>query len=96
MLNDIKVLLRISPSNTVYDVEISDLIESARSDLIISGISSIKANDDTDSLIKRAISVYVKCNFGWNNPEAERLQKAYDLLKLHLTLSQEYQPVEVV
>jgi len=43
-----------------------------------------------DPLIKRAIIVYVKAHFGWNNPDAERLQQSYDMLKMHLSLSQEY------
>lgn len=43
-----------------------------------------------DPLIKRAIIIYVKANFGWNNPDAERLQQSYNMLKIHLALSQEY------
>ncbi|HRC81346.1 MAG TPA: head-tail connector protein [Sedimentibacter sp.] len=46
-----------------------------------------------DSLIKRAIIIYVKANFGWNNPDAERLQQSYNMLKSHLALSQEYAEV---
>jgi uncharacterized phage protein (predicted DNA packaging) len=90
MLDDIKVMLRISSSNTVYDVEINDLIEAARHDLMLSGVSSEKVNDDTDPLIKRAISTFTKANFGWDNPDSERLQNSYSMLKQHLTLSQKY------
>lgn len=43
-----------------------------------------------DPLIKRAITIYVKAHFGWNNPDSERLQQAYYMLKVHLTLSREY------
>ena len=46
-----------------------------------------------DPLIKRAIIIYVKANFGWNNPDAERLQQSYNMLKSHLALSQEYAEV---
>jgi len=46
-----------------------------------------------DPLIKRAITVYVKANFGWNNPDSERLQQSYNMLKIHLALSQEYAEV---
>ena len=88
ILNDIKTALRIS--NIAYDTEITDLISAARSDLMLAGILPAKANDDNDPLIKRAITVYVKTNFGWNNPDAERLQQSYDMLKCHLALSQEY------
>ena len=77
-------------SNTAFDGEITDLISAARSDLKLSGVLESKVNDDTDALIKRAIVVYCKANFGWNNPDAEKLQQSYDMLKMHLSLSQEY------
>ncbi len=88
MIESIKTALRIS--NTAYDSEINDLVAAARADLKLSGILESKVNDDTDPLIKRAITVYVKAHFGWNNPDAERLQQSYDMLKSHLALSQEY------
>ena len=90
MLNDVKIALRISADNTAYDTEINDLISAARADLILSGVLPAKANDDNDPLIKRAITVYVKANFGWNNPDAEKLQQSYVMIKGHLALSQEY------
>jgi uncharacterized phage protein (predicted DNA packaging) len=79
MLDDIKTVLRIS--NNAFDSEIYDLIEAARHDLSLSGVSSVKVNDDTDPLIKRAVSIYVKCNFGRENPDVDRLQKSYDLIE---------------
>lgn len=88
ILDDVKTALRIS--NTAFDGEITDLISAARSDLKLSGVLESKANDDTDPLIKRAITVYVKANFGWNNPDAEKLQQSYAMIKGHLALSQEY------
>ena len=91
LLDDIKLTLRIS--NTAFDSEISDLISAAQSDLKLSGVLESKVNDDTDPLIKRAIIIYVKANFGWNNPDAERLQHSYNMLKIHLALSQEYAEV---
>ena len=53
-------------------------------------VTIIEIEDTTDPLVRRAITTYVKANFGWDNPDAERLQKAYDLLKMHLTLSTDY------
>ncbi len=88
MLEKIKKYLRIS--NNAFDEEINDLIETAKSDLIISGVTETKANDETDSLIIRAIIIYCKAHFGWNNPDSEKLQKSYDMLKIHLALSTEY------
>lgn len=94
MLEDTKISLRIT--NTAFDVEISDLIDAAKSDLILSGVTTTKANSTTDSLIKRAILIYVKANFGWANPDAEKLQISYNLLKMHLTMSVEYNTEAVV
>lgn len=88
MLDDIKILLRIT--TTAFDTEINDLISAARQDLILSGVDSTKANDDTDPLIKRAISLYCKANFGFDNPDADRLQQSYNLLKMSLALSSDY------
>ena len=88
LLDDVKLALRISSS--AFDDEVVDLIEAARQDLILSGVSQNKAQDENDPLIKRAITVYCKAHFGFDNPEAERFAKSYDMLKAHLTLSQEY------
>lgn len=88
MLEKIKKSLRIS--NAAFDDEIVDLIEAAKSDLQLSGVNVI---DETDSLIIRAVTTYVKANFGWDNPDAERLQTSYDMLKTHLALSAEYTEV---
>lgn len=89
MLEDIKLSLRIS--NTHFDTEIMDLIEGAERDLKISGVNKI---EDIDPLIKRAVTLYVKSNFGWDNPDAERLQQSYVMLKQHLALSGDYNVME--
>jgi len=88
ILDDARKALRMS--NTALDSEITDLVNGARQDLILSGILSTKANDDTDALIKRAIIIYCKAYFGFDNPDAERLQKSYDSLKMSLVLSTDY------
>lgn len=89
MLDSIKVSLRIT--NTAFDNEINDLIDAANKDLNIAGVL---LKDDYDPLIKRAITIYVKANFGWDNPDAERLQESYLMLKQHLALSGDYNVVE--
>ncbi|WP_135553216.1 phage head-tail connector protein [Paenibacillus cymbidii] len=90
MLEALKPILRISLSNTAFDDEINDLIDAARGDLRLSGVLAAKTQDDTDSLIRRAVSLYVKANFGWDNPDASKWGTSYESLKAHLTLSQEY------
>jgi uncharacterized phage protein (predicted DNA packaging) len=89
LIDDIKVSLRLN--HYALDSEISDLIEAARLDLSLSGVSISKANDEVDPLIKRAITTYVKANFIPDGNEAERFQRSYDMLKNHLTLAGDYQ-----
>lgn len=91
MLEDVKDALRVN--GTDLDTEIQDLIDSAKADLILSGVNKGKVID-TDPLIKRAIIVYCKANFGYDDPKiAERFEQSYWSLKTHLTLSSEYTEV---
>ncbi len=87
MLNDVKDALRVSGAD--LDIEIQDLIDAAKADLQLSGVHASKLVD-TDPLIKRAVVVYCKAHFGWDNPEADRFAQSYAMLKMHLTLSAEY------
>lgn len=91
MLNDIKNALRISGND--LDVEILDLIEAAKADLILSGVHVSKIIE-TDPLVKRAVIIYCKAHFGYEEPKlVERFEESYISLKQHLTLSAEYTEV---
>jgi uncharacterized phage protein (predicted DNA packaging) len=92
MLNDLKKVLRAT--EPAFDDEIKDLINASIQDLKLSGVLPAKADDDTDPLIRRAITTYVKAHFGWDNPDFEKLVEAYNMLKMHLTLSKEYTEIE--
>ncbi len=94
MLEDVKKALRISASNTAFDTEVQDLIDGARLDLQQSGVSSTKTNDEQDALIKRAITTYCKAQFGYDNPDAERFQRSYEMLKQHLSLAGDYNAIQ--
>ena len=94
LIDDVKLELRITSS--AFDSEIEGLIEAAKADLKLSGVADEKVKDDGDPLIRRAIIVYCKAHFGFDNPEAERFAKSYDMLKAHLTLSVEYTQPPVV
>ncbi|MBE2905402.1 head-tail connector protein [Anoxybacillus flavithermus] len=89
MLESVKLALRVTVSD--FDEEIQDLIDAAKRDLSISGVDVI---DETDPLIRRAIITYCKAHFGYDNPDAERLQASYESLKEHLSLSFEYRAVD--
>ena len=88
MLQDVKDALRVNGAD--LDTEINDLIEAAKADLVLSGVNKNKVVD-ADPLIKRAITVYCKANFGYEDPKlSEKFQESYTSLKHHLTLSAEY------
>ncbi|KAB2396796.1 MULTISPECIES: head-tail connector protein [Bacillus cereus group] len=88
MIDVVKKAVRIS--HNALDDELEDLIEASRYDLKLSGVSYLKANDDNDPLIKRAIITYVKANFISDAKEAERFLASYNMLKNHLTLAGDY------
>jgi len=88
MLQDIKDALRVNGDD--LDTEILDLIDAAKADLILSGVHQDKVKDN-DPLIKRAITVYCKANFGYDDSKiVDRFEQSYISLKHHLTLSSEY------
>ncbi|QKE71873.1 DNA-packaging protein [Arthrobacter citreus] len=88
MLELVRLSLRVT--HNALDEEIIELIESAKMDLFQSGISVEMTNEDSDPLIKRAIILYAKANFGINNDDSEKYQKSYDSLKIHLSLAGDY------
>lgn len=80
--------LRITTS--ALDGEITDLINAARDDLVLGGVLPDRAQDETDPLIKRAIAVYIKAEFGLDNDDSEKYRAAYDDLKKRFLLSDKY------
>jgi len=87
ILNDVKKTLQIT--SNYYDDEINDIISAAKADLVLTGVGSDKINDN-DILIKRAIILFAKASFGLDNQYAEKFLAAYNTLKAHLSISQEY------
>lgn len=87
ILDDARKALRITAAD--FDAEIQDLIDACKAELVLAGLAPEKIID-TDPLIKRAIIVYCKANFGFGNPDAERFQQSYEMLKNHLALAGDY------
>ncbi len=75
LLEEVKTALRVT--STVYDVEVSALIEAARADMKRVGIPETMLGDTIDPLCKMAILLYCKARFGYDNDEAERFDKSY-------------------
>ena len=71
-------------------VKTSLRVNGADLDAEISGVK-IEKIDETDPLIKRAVIIYCKAHFGYEDVKmSERFEQSYISLKQHLTLSQEY------
>lgn len=85
ILDEVKMALRIK--TTAFDTqEIEPIIEACILDLKLAGI---KVLETTDPLIKRAVVLYAKANFG-SDPNADKFQKSYDLLKSSLSVAGDY------
>jgi len=84
-LSAFRQALRISSED--FDGEIVDLIRAARRDLELGGI---RAEDETDPLVKRAVMSYVKAEFGLDNEDADSYRAAYRQLKTALALASDY------
>lgn len=90
LLESVKRELRVS--NSVFDGEVQDLIDAALLDLRIPQIDPDKIAE-SDPLIKRAVILFCKANFGLDNPDSEKYQKSYDNLAQKLSLSLMYKDV---
>lgn len=86
MMELVKGALRVTTDAPGIINEIENLIEAAKLDLEIAGVKVI----EDDSLIQRAVIFYCKGHFGFDNPEAERFLRSYEMLKQHLSLSGDY------
>lgn len=81
-----RAVLRISSTSEKITAEIKDCIAACKADLANDGIKNI---DESDALIIRAVTLYCKAEFGYND-KAEKFRQSYDTLKMRLALSQEY------
>ena len=80
LLDACRAALRIPDFCNDFDEEIADVIDAARAELVAGGVSDAKAHDDEDGRVRLAIKVYVKANFGMDNPDAERFMKSFDAM----------------
>lgn len=88
LLPQVRLALRMK--SHAYDQEILHLITCCFTDLSIGGVETINIDDP---LLKRAMALYCKANFGYDDPQHYR--QAYEDLKLTMTLAREYgQPKE--
>lgn len=73
MLEKVRLALRISTS--AFDGEIIDLIDAAKADLGVAGVTS---TEEEDPLIIRAVITYCKMHFGQSESrDFDRLKESY-------------------
>lgn len=83
-----RAALRIT--STAFDGEIETLIEAAKIAMVNSGVLPELAADESNAAVRLAILVFVKANFGLDNPEADRLQSSFDSMVTQLKMTQSY------
>ena len=89
LLKLVKQCLSIIETATLKDEEIKMLIQAGIADLKRQGITA--SEETEDSLIKSAIVMFVKANFGnVDIKEKELAQRTYSLLCTNLGLSADY------
>ena len=91
MLTAVKLALRIT--TTAFDDELNQLIEAAKTDLGIAGVTvPVTTESDLDQIIQRAIITYCKMNFGeLDRVEMyDRLKASYDEQKAQLSMATGY------
>lgn len=85
MISSVKMACR--KSTDAFDDEFRELIAEAKKDLEGAGI--IKCDDESDPLIRKAIKLYCKLNFGQPD-DYDKLKLAYDELKSQLQMTEGY------
>ena len=84
ILDDVKLALRIT--TTAFDSELTNLINAAKNDL---GIAGVSLPTTLDAICNLAIVTYCKCNFGQPD-DYDRLKASYDEQKAQLSMATGY------
>ena len=84
MLEQVKLALRIS--TTAYDSELTYLIDAAKLDL---GIAGVTLPEELDALVQKAVITYCKMSFGLPE-DYDRLKRSYDEQKAQLSTATGY------
>lgn len=81
LLTIVKLALRIKGND--FDLQLLDLIESAKMDL---GIAGVITPEDFDAVTRTAVVTYVRMHFGQPD-EYDQLKRSYDEQKAQLATS---------
>jgi len=73
-----------------FDGELRDLIEAAREELQLAGISRKSANNERDAMITSAIATYIKAEFGLDAKEQPDYRESFEMKRKKLAMSGKY------
>lgn len=90
LVDKVKGSMRILSKSAVIENDINGSIEACKRELSIAGVKNI---DETDSLITKAVILYVKADFNYQNM-GEKYRQSYETLKTTLSLSSDYNTTE--
>lgn len=94
LIDDVKVANRINTDDPGLTDELARLIDSALIDLGLLGVRPDKVELITaDPLIRSAVVLYTKSHFGFDNPDADRFQTAYEKLRDRIGMTRKYTEV---
>lgn len=74
LIDTVKTVLRVS--SDAYDEEVEILVSSALADILRVGVNPEYVSGFRP-LVKQAVCLYCKANFGYDNEEAARFQESY-------------------
>lgn len=86
IIDKIRDSLRISSKAEAITTDITDSIQACLMDLKAVGVVNV---DQSDALIIRAIKLYCRADFDYNN-QSEQFRKCYELQKMSLCLDSDY------
>lgn len=75
---------------STFDTDITDLIESARAEMIRTGIDPSVAVSETDALVRLAIRTKIQSEYAENEGEATRLAASFESQCSALSMSSGY------
>lgn len=83
LTDTIKSSMRILSKSAVIEQDINNSIAACKLDLQLAGVVNINEND---ALIIRAVTLFVKAEFNYQNA-ADRYRQSYEALKMSLCLA---------
>ena len=90
LTDTIKSSMRILSKSAVIEQDINNSIAACKLDLQLAGVVNINEND---ALIIRAVTLFVKAEFNFQNA-ADRYRQSYEALKMSLCLAGDYNTKE--